>query len=90
MSTSQKLQMKNKTFQILEIDTFRPVSVMVISETVNNRRNLSTFYRNFQHNPLNNNKKPTNITIGWKINILYIFQICEIWNFGPLVDPFSK
>jgi hypothetical protein len=30
------------------------------------------------------------ITIGWTIEILYSFQICEISEFEPLLDPFSK
>jgi hypothetical protein len=37
--------MKNKNFQILEIGTFRPLLVKIISKTVKDRGNLSTYYR---------------------------------------------
>jgi hypothetical protein len=48
--------MKIKTFTILEICTFRSLSVKFISETVKDRGNPSTFCRSSQYNSFNNNK----------------------------------
>jgi hypothetical protein len=48
MNTLQKLHsnwMKSKTFKILEIWTFRSLSVKFISETVKDRGNPSTYCR---------------------------------------------
>jgi len=40
------------------------------------------------HNPFNHQKK--NLKIGWKIKILFLFQIWEISEFGTLLDHFLK
>jgi hypothetical protein len=80
--------MKNKNFQILEIGTFRPLLVKIISKTVKDRGNLSTYYR--KHLTQSIQQQKNYIKIEWKIKILYTFQICYISDIGPLLDPFRN
>ena len=71
----------------MEICNFRPLSVKFNSETVKDRGNSSIYYRKLSTQSIQQTK---HITIGWTIEILYSFQICEISEFEPLLDPFSK
>jgi hypothetical protein len=38
------------------------------------------------HTTISSQHNPLTIKIGWKIQILYTFQICEISEFGPLFE----
>jgi hypothetical protein len=68
MKTSQKLHqnwMKNKNFQILEIGTFRPLSIEFVSKTAEDRfrKNPSTYYQKLSTQSIQQQK------------------ICQFWNF---------
>ena len=72
--------MRNKNFQILEIGYFGLLSVKFISEIVKDRGNPSTYYGKLSTQAIQQQKY---IKVGWKIKILYTFQIWKIAKFGP-------
>ena len=70
MYTLQKLHsnwMENKTFKILEICTFRSLSVKFISETIKDRGNPLTYCRKLSIQFI---QQQNHVKIGIKIKIL--------------------
>ena len=94
MNTLQKLHsnwMKNKTFKILEICTFRSLSVKFISETVKDRGNPSTHCRKLSIQFIQQQQQ-NHVKIGRKIKIHLYYKPFDMRNveFETLLDPFLK
>ena len=86
MNTSQenciKIGWEKKTFQILEIDFFSAsFGQFYIWNSKRKRKSALILLK-----VLNTIHLKKNIEIGWKIKILYTFQLCKILELGPLSE----
>jgi hypothetical protein len=73
--------MKNKNFQILEIGTFRPLSIKFVSETVKDRGYQSTYYWELSTQSIQQQKTHKN----WmkNKNSIYLSNMSKIGIWAP-------